>query len=516
MAHKQEDEAYTMTDNPKTDMAETEFKEAKITDADDHGNAVGYKEYLESLDLQFTDKEATAVRWKIDLVVLPCFLITQALQFMDKTALNYANLFGYKEALNLKGLEFNYLSAMIYAGYFFGQYPCGWLIGRFPAQRVMSISILLWGFTVLIMTQCRTYSSALAVRFIMGVFEAAVTPGLTLMTGFFYTRREIPLRQCIWFSSLGWGGIIGSYISMGVSELPADMTPERWELIFFILGGATCLWAFFIWFALPDAPSNAWFLNKRQRIIAVKRVSGNETGIKNKNFDKKQAIVAFWDPKAILIFISVFAAAIPNGVLNSFSTIIIRDLGFSTTKTTQLKSVGDAVQVVALLIGGAVILNVPNSRLATATVANVLCTVCAALVAFLPRENTWGRLVSFWLVNAQSVGFTVALTTISSNMGGYTHRSMASALVFTAYCWGNFTGPFVVKPFEAPNYTGATIGLLVGYSIKTVCHLAILFYMLLSNRRRDRVYGPADKEASNEAGMRDQTEFENKNFRYVL
>lgn len=51
------------------------------------------------------------VRWKIDLIILPIFLITQALQFMDKTALNYANLFGYKKALNLKGQEFNYLSA---------------------------------------------------------------------------------------------------------------------------------------------------------------------------------------------------------------------------------------------------------------------------------------------------------------------------------------------------------------------------------------------------------------------
>lgn len=29
---------------------------------------------------------------------------------MDKTALNYANLFGYQKALGLKGQEFNYLS----------------------------------------------------------------------------------------------------------------------------------------------------------------------------------------------------------------------------------------------------------------------------------------------------------------------------------------------------------------------------------------------------------------------
>lgn len=51
------------------------------------------------------------MRWKIDLIILPAFLITQALQFMDKTALNYANLFDYQEALGLQGQQFNYLSA---------------------------------------------------------------------------------------------------------------------------------------------------------------------------------------------------------------------------------------------------------------------------------------------------------------------------------------------------------------------------------------------------------------------
>lgn len=42
------------------------------------------------------------------------FLITQALQFMDKTSLNYANLFGYQEALGLQGKDFNYLSASMH------------------------------------------------------------------------------------------------------------------------------------------------------------------------------------------------------------------------------------------------------------------------------------------------------------------------------------------------------------------------------------------------------------------
>ncbi len=49
---------------------------------------------------------------------------------------------------------------VIYAGYFFGQYPCGYLVGRFPAQKVIAVSILLWGVMVLVMTQCYTFSGA--------------------------------------------------------------------------------------------------------------------------------------------------------------------------------------------------------------------------------------------------------------------------------------------------------------------------------------------------------------------
>lgn len=40
-----------------------------------------------------------------------------------------------------------------------------------------------------------------------------------------------------------------------------------------------------------------------------------------------------------------------------------------------------------------------------------------------------------------------------------------------------------------------------------------MFYI---NRYRDRTYGAADKQQSDEAGMQDKTEFENKDFRYVL
>jgi hypothetical protein len=68
------------------------------------------------------------------------------------------------------------------------------------------------------------------------------------------------------------------------------------------------VWAVFIWLFMADSPSNAKFLGQRERLIAVKRVAGNQTGIKNKSFDKGQLFLGFCDPKTVLLFISVFAA----------------------------------------------------------------------------------------------------------------------------------------------------------------------------------------------------------------
>lgn len=226
----------------------------------------------------------------------------------------------------------------------------------------------------------------------------------------------------------------------------------------------TCLWAFVIWFLLPDSPSNARFLSHRDRLIAVKRVSGNETGIKNKSFNRSQIAKGFTDPKTILIFISVFAAwaSLTNELFSSYwlwlkalypteslthfrqSLFVIWDLAqqeplnsnpsvmrcrsllylsaepsFSTCQTVSHENFWSSQMIVDEWL----------ARLLTATAANIICTIAAACMAFLPSSYTWGRLASFWLVNSQSVGFTVSLTTISSNMAGYTHRSLASAMV---------------------------------------------------------------------------------------
>jgi MFS family permease len=72
----------------------------------------------------------------------------------------------------------SWLGGGFYVGYLIAQFPMGYLLGRFPAGRVLGVSCLIWGLVVLLSTQATNFGSALAVRIVLGMMEAVVTPGL--------------------------------------------------------------------------------------------------------------------------------------------------------------------------------------------------------------------------------------------------------------------------------------------------------------------------------------------------
>ena len=61
-----------------------------------HETEVGYDIYKETArhGLEWTKKEERSILRRIDFWIMPFFCTTQCLAFVDKTALNYGNLFG--------------------------------------------------------------------------------------------------------------------------------------------------------------------------------------------------------------------------------------------------------------------------------------------------------------------------------------------------------------------------------------------------------------------------------------
>lgn len=96
---------------------------------------------------------------------------------------------------------------MFYFGYLAFEWPTNRLLQRLPLAKWSAFNVIMWGLVLSCLGACNSFGSAMAVRFFLGVFEAAVSPGFALFTSQWYTIREQGLRTGFWFSFNGWGQV---------------------------------------------------------------------------------------------------------------------------------------------------------------------------------------------------------------------------------------------------------------------------------------------------------------------
>ncbi|CDH52324.1 mfs allantoate transporter [Lichtheimia corymbifera JMRC:FSU:9682] len=87
---------------------------------DHYDTSYGY-----SVDEPVKTAEERALVRKLDFYIMPIICILDFLQFLDKTTINYAALFNFKEDLNLTGFQYSFLGSIFYLGYLLYQrsYP---------------------------------------------------------------------------------------------------------------------------------------------------------------------------------------------------------------------------------------------------------------------------------------------------------------------------------------------------------------------------------------------------------
>lgn len=110
---------------------------------------------------------AKQVLRKIDMRLLPILFVTFNFNFIDKTILSSASVFGLstdtvcifiRSRLNpeidifftqhLVGNQYSWVSSMFYFGYFFWEYPTTVLIQKLPVGKYVAADIITWGAIV--------------------------------------------------------------------------------------------------------------------------------------------------------------------------------------------------------------------------------------------------------------------------------------------------------------------------------------------------------------------------------
>ena len=107
---------------------------------------------------------------------------------------------------------------------------------------------------------------------------------------------------------------------------------------------------------------------------------------------------------------------------------------------------------------------------------------------------------------------------ISRNVAGTTKKSVAVATNFIFWSAGNSIGPQVFLDTDKPRYAIAFSTHMGCYSLLVVVIVALRFYLVHQNKKRDKMAaeGVAEADPKNVVhGFEDLTDLQNRSFRYV-
>uniref|UniRef100_L2GCA4 MFS allantoate transporter n=1 Tax=Colletotrichum fructicola (strain Nara gc5) TaxID=1213859 RepID=L2GCA4_COLFN len=463
-----------------------------------HGEVDPALAFVNGEQVQFTPEEEAAVLRKIDWALMPLLCWIYALQFADKTSLNYASLMGIREdtGLDPHSQQYSWASSIFYAGYILWEFPTTYLLRALPLGKYTSANITLWGLVLVCHIFAFNYAGLLSVRFFLGALEATVTPAFVILTSAWYKQNEQAKRMGYWLSCNGVALLTLGPVAYGLSGAHNTVL-ATWKVLYLVLGLPTVITGAYCWWFMPDNQTNARFLTHREKAISIERIRGNFQGIGSRKWKWDQFFEAFRDPRTYLYVLFSLLMNIPNGGITAFGSIIINSLQLAPLLFTYLSD--------RLL-----------DRTLFAFIAILIPMVGGILMIALPLTNQAGLLVGYYSIGAAGASWCLIMVMISNNTLGYTKKATVNGLQILAYGAGNWIGPQTFRSNEAPNYKNGKLMVAIMYGLAACTIVAIRLVNIWENKRRDKKAAEQPETVATGTEFLDLTDFEQPSFRYVL
>ncbi|QLG74637.1 hypothetical protein HG535_0G05200 [Zygotorulaspora mrakii] len=475
-----------------------------------------FEEIIEE-DLERDDEDYAKIRRKIDRWMLPILCCTYMLQFLDKLSLNYASAYSLREDLHLTGGDYGDIAAIFNAGYLVGCIPTIWVIQRVPVAKYTGCALVIWAILLIAHVGARNYADMMALRFLLGVMEASISPSNMMMCGMFYNKREQPFRMCTFLSMNGVATMVGALLAYGLGH-STNTTLRPWKLIFLVIGLINFAWALVFLYLAPDSPANARFLNHEEKLKVIKRVSKNQMGIKDTKFKIYQTYEALKDLNVWILAIIGLGCGVVNGGTSNFISSLIRGFGFSGLNATLLQLPTGAIEFVCVFAAGLIAITT-KKNIRTILLFLLCIPTLAGLIGIhlIPLEHKWALVGCCWLLYIIGGPVIMCWVLMNATIAGSSKHSTAKIMWFLMYTSGNIVGSKIMYANEAPKYISGMKGLIGSYG--GMMFLSIIYFALMFFRNKSRnSKGPLTPEMEREGiinGFKDKTDFENRYFRYA-
>jgi len=391
--------------------------------------------------------------------LLPLVFLLYLLSLIDRVNLGFAALTMNKDL----GLT-PYTYSLGVAAFFFGYIPCeipsNLILEQIGARRWIGRIAITWGLAASAMALVSGERSFLFVRFLLGVAEAGLFPGMLLYLTYWFPRAYRTRVNAALVLAIPAAGAFGAPLATSLLELDGFFGVAGWKWMFVLEGLPTVLLGFVVLRRLTDRPENAIWLAPANR-------SWLETTLQQERASVEAAHTqlsvrrALFDPRVLLLCCTYFAFGTISYSLGYFLPLIVKGWGMSNFAVGWVVAVPSVVGIIAMLTGSYFADRIEDKR-RSLSVLMLLCTLGLVGMGFY-ATTAWALFAvalieigigiarpMFWTVpplflSRAAMAGAIALISVFANFGGIigpvvigwlktTTNSFSGGLYYVACC----------------------------------------------------------------------------------
>lgn len=141
-------------------------------------------------------------------------------------------------------------------------------------------------------------------RALLGITEAAFSPGVPVFLAFFYKRDELAYRIGLFISAAPLATSFASSLAWLITKLGQNSPIAPWRILFLVEGFPSVMISVFAFYQIPNSPGVARYLTKRERQVAELRLEHGKPNIYREARKRRVMWNEIWealrDPKCYL------------------------------------------------------------------------------------------------------------------------------------------------------------------------------------------------------------------------
>lgn len=147
-----------------------------------------------------------------------------------------------------------------------------------------------------------------------------------------------------------------------------------------------------------------------------------------------------------------------------FTSIITAGFGFTDLMALLMQMPQGAAEIVFLILTSLACTFIPSARIIAMILNTIVSVIGLILIWKLDPSEQVGRMVGLTLAVVYAINLPISFSVITSNIAGFSKKSVSSALLFIAYCVGNMVGPQFFLASEEPSYP---VSFRCSFSVRT-------------------------------------------------